>query len=109
MKTIAQQLNVKKFPFFIKDSNGNIIYHEDSDSYWAKIEYDSKGNQIYFENSEGYWEKNEFDSNGDRIYRENSDGVIEDNRVPEYTMEELVEKIGNFKLKNRNYNNLCKI
>jgi len=58
MKTIAQQLNVKDFPFCINDSNGN---------------------QIYFENS---------------------DGNVEDNRnIPEYTMEELVEKIGNFKLK----------
>ena len=30
MKTIAQQLNIKEFPFRIKDKNGNQIYFEDS-------------------------------------------------------------------------------
>jgi hypothetical protein len=54
MKTIAQQLNVKEFPFQIKDSKGNVIYYEDSEGYWSKGEYDSNGNVIYFENSNGY-------------------------------------------------------
>tara|TARA_E500000305_G_C3830164_1_gene146960 strand:- start:189 stop:308 length:120 start_codon:yes stop_codon:yes gene_type:complete len=31
MKTIAQQLNVKGFPFKIRDKNGNEIYCETSD------------------------------------------------------------------------------
>jgi hypothetical protein len=53
MKTIAQQLNVKEFPFVIKDSQGNEIYFEDSNGYWWKTEYDSQGKQIYFENSKG--------------------------------------------------------
>jgi len=40
------------------------------------------------------------DSNGKEIYCEDSYGYIEDKRtIPEYTMEELFEKIGNFKLK----------
>lgn len=60
MKTIAQQLNVKEFPFIIRDSKGK------------------------------------------EIYRENSNGYIKDNRnIPEYTMEELIEKIGNFKIKTK--------
>ena len=33
MKTIAQQLNVKEFPFEIKDKNGNEIYFETSNRY----------------------------------------------------------------------------
>ncbi len=53
MKIIAQQLNVKEFPFIIKDSNGNEIYFENSDGVWVKREYDSYGNQIYYENSHG--------------------------------------------------------
>jgi len=53
MKTIAQQLNIKEFPFTIKDKNGNIIYWEESNGYWNKREYDSNGNEIYFENSDG--------------------------------------------------------
>jgi glucan-binding YG repeat protein len=80
MKTIAQQLNVKEFPFIIKDKNGNQIYYENSDGFWVKREYNSNGNQIYFENSEGYWAKIKFDLNGNKIYYENSKGKVEDNR-----------------------------
>jgi hypothetical protein len=103
MKTIAQQLNVKDFPFRIKDKNNNRIYFEDSDGYWSKREYDSNNNQIYFENSKGFWWKREYDKNNNEIYYEDSDGYIVDNRpkpTPEYTMEELVEKLGyEFKIK----------
>jgi hypothetical protein len=52
MKTIAQQLNIKEFPFIIKDKNGNRIYYEDS-RHWSKSEYDAYGNETYFENSNG--------------------------------------------------------
>jgi len=57
--TIAKQLNIKKFPFEIKDANGNCIY---------------------IENSAGYWCKSEYDTNGKEIYTETSDGVLVDNR-----------------------------
>ena len=52
MKTIAQQLSVKDFPFVIKDTKGNVIYFETSDGYWHKKVYDSNGNVIYLEDSE---------------------------------------------------------
>jgi hypothetical protein len=78
MKTIAQQLKIKKFPFEIKDSNGNHIYYEDSNGgWWTKREYDSDSNQIYYEDSTGYWSKRECDSNGKPIYYERSDGFWE--------------------------------
>ena len=80
MKTIAQQLGVKEFPFIIKNSQGDEIYYEYSDGAWFKYEYDAKGNKIYFENSDGYWFKKEFDAKGNLIYFENSQGLIEDNR-----------------------------
>ena len=123
MKTIAQQLNVKEFPFEIKDANGNQIYYEDSNGFWYKLEFDSKGNQIYCENlhgfwikteydsdgneiycenSKGYWYKHEYNSQGNEIYYESSNGYIKDDRpkpIPEYTMEELVAKLGEFKIK----------
>jgi len=80
--TIAQQLNIKDFPFMVNDNNGKNIYMENCNGYWIKREYDNNGNEIYFENSDGY---------------------IDDKRpkpVPEYTMEELVDKLGhNFKIK----------
>jgi len=83
MKTIAQQI---KWDFEangdleILDKNGNNIYFEDSDGFWAKREYDSQGNQTYWENSDGYWVKREYNSQGNQIYYENSNGEIEDNR-----------------------------
>lgn len=75
MKTIAQQLNVKEFPFEIKDS---------------------KGNQIYYEDSSGFWIKSEYDSNGKEIYCEDCFGIIRDNRPKqvELTMAEIAEKLG---------------
>ena len=80
MKTIAQQLNVKEFPFIIKDKNGNQIYWEESDGEWDRYEYDSNGKEIYYEDSDGFWCKYEYDSNGNEIYSETSYGHIEDNR-----------------------------
>jgi len=117
MKTIAEQLNVKKFPFEIKDENGNVIYRENSTGYWFtreydsngkviyfessdrswwKQEYDSNGNEIYFEDSKGFWVKSEFDSNGKQIYYESSTGNIIDNRpkTVELTMDEIATKFG---------------
>ena len=97
MKTIAQQLNIKTFPFEIKvdgkqvyceDSNGdwyrreykddNIVYYEDSDGYWRKYEYQD-GNEVYVEKSNGYWHKREY-QDGNIVYYEDSNGYIEDNR-----------------------------
>jgi hypothetical protein len=80
MKTIAQQLNVKEFPFVIKDSQGKEIYYENSEGGWYKSEYDSQGNEIYFETSNRYWCKREYDSQGKEIYIESSKGTIIDNR-----------------------------
>ena len=37
MKTIAQQLNVKDFPFTIRDKNGNVIYIEYSTGFRIKV------------------------------------------------------------------------
>ena len=91
MKTIAQQLNVKDFPFEISDKNGNQIYYENSDGYWAKYEYDSNGNEIYFENSTGYWVRQEYDSNGNPIHVEDSDGYVEDNRPKQSCEGKVVE------------------
>ena len=123
MKTIAQQLNIKEFPFIIEDKNGNKIYSENSvgywvnrqyndrgnqtyleksNGYWCKSEYDENDNEIYYENSNGYWIKREYDKLGQEIYYETSRGIIIDDRSklkPEYTMKQLIEKLGeDFKL-----------
>ena len=53
MKTIAQQLNIKTFPFIIKDSDGKLIYREWSDGVWSKKEW-AGGKMIRYEDSNGH-------------------------------------------------------
>ncbi len=96
-QTITQFLNVKDFPFFIKDKNGKEIYSEYSTGYWCKSEYDSKGNEIRLENSDGYWSKREYDSKGNQIHYENSNGEIIDKRpkpIIELTLEDVAKLKG---------------
>ena len=91
--TIAQQIkwDFKTNGFFeIKDKNGNLIYYENSNGYWAKRERDSKGNEIYYENSKRYWSKYEYDSKGKEIYYENSEGKIIDKRPKPCEGKEIV-------------------
>ena len=77
MKTIAQQLNIKTFPFRI-EVDGNEIYYETSDGFWHRYEYQD-GKVVYYEDSEGDWEKHEY-QDGKRVYYETSGGYIEDVR-----------------------------
>jgi hypothetical protein len=116
-QTFAQFLNVKDFPFVIKDKNGNIIYrevsngswfksecddqgnrirYEDSNGFWFKSEYDDEGNGIRYENSDGYWIKREYDDQGNQIYYENSIGKIVDNR-PKQMIELTLQDIAKMK------------
>ena len=115
-KTIAQQLNITKFPFEIKDEKGNRVYYETSygcwvknqfdekdnqvyyetsNGYWVKSQFDEKGNEIYFEYSHGYWTKKQFNEKGNEIYFEDSNGNIIDKRpkqTVEITLDEIAKK-----------------
>jgi hypothetical protein len=96
-QTIAQFLNVKDFPFEIKDKNGKLIYIEDSKGSWFKRECDGQGNRIYIEYSNGYWVKCEYDDEGNAIYYENSNGYIVDERptpIIELTLQDIAEMKG---------------
>ena len=77
-KLYDEPVTVKGYNVF--DQNGNVIYHERSNGYWVKREYNSNCNVIYFENSNGHWFKREYDSNGNEIYYEDSEGEIRDYR-----------------------------
>ena len=81
-QTVAQLLkhDFDKGSLYLYDSNGKLIYHENSDGNWCKQEFDVNGNEIYHENSNGYWVKRDYDSNGNQIYYENSIGAIIDKR-----------------------------
>ena len=91
--TIAQQLKVTEFPFYINDKDGKSIYYEDSTGFWMKREYDSNGNQTSFKNSNGAWRKFEFDSNDNLIYDEDSTGYISDNRPKQKELPNLESTI----------------
>jgi hypothetical protein len=81
MKTIAQQLNIKTFPFVIKDDRGNTIYFEHAKGRWEKQEFDNNDNLLYYENNNGYWGKHEYDEKGNKIYLEtNINGIVIDRR-----------------------------
>jgi hypothetical protein len=95
-QTIAQFLNVKDFPFEIKDKKGHLIYREDSSGYWINRQYDIKGNEIYREDSDRYWFKIERDDNGAVIYHEDSNGYIIDKR-PKLMIELTLEDIAKLK------------
>jgi len=62
------------------NTNGNIIYSEYSDGEWFKYKYDTNGNLNYRGDSNGNWAKWEYDANGNEIYFEDSDGYIRDDR-----------------------------
>jgi hypothetical protein len=79
-QTIAQQLGITKFPFEIRDGNGNLIYIEFENGLWSRWENNEKGWLIYYEGSGGIWERWEYDKEGLVIYYENSKGEVRDNR-----------------------------
>jgi len=95
-ETIAQELQVKEFPFVIRDSKGNKIYWENSAGLWYKYEYNSMQHETRWESSSGYWESREYDSKGLCVYFETSNGVVLDVRIKkvELTMDEIATKFG---------------
>jgi len=120
-QTIAQFLNVKDFPFIIKNTAGNVIYYEDSKGYWfknkhdkngnriccedsdgcyVKSKYDENNNMIYYEDTDDVWVKREYDKNGNEIYYEDSDGRIINNKPKNSCNNKIVEIDGKkYKLK----------
>ena len=80
------------------DGNGNTLTYKDSNVYSWESTYDDDGNQLTYKNSNGYSCEATYDSNGNELTYKNSDGVSRGFDIPEFTMEQLVEKMGNFKL-----------
>ena len=63
--------------------------------------FNKEGKMVYeFENeSNGNWYEYTRDSNGKELTYKDSNGITRGFDIPEYTMEQLVEKLGNFKIK----------
>ena len=83
------------------DENGIKVYeyYKYPSGYSEEFTYDSNGNELTYKNSSGYSYECTYDSNGKVLTYKNSDGVRRGFDIPEYTMEELVNKLGNFKIK----------
>ena len=63
--------------------------------------YNKEGKIVYEYNtySNGYNSESIYDSNGKELTYKDSNGFTKGFDIPEFTMEELVEKLGNFKIK----------
>ena len=83
------------------DKEGRIVYDfcKTSDGFSYERTYNSDGNKLTYKNSDGFSCEYTYDSNGNQLTYKNSNGMTRDSNIPEYTMEELVEKLGNFKIK----------
>jgi YD repeat-containing protein len=81
------------------DDKGNELTFKNSNGYWSEYTYDDNGNELTFKNSNGYWYERTYDDKGNELTYKNSNGYSRGFDIPEYTMEELVKKIGNFKIK----------
>ena len=84
---------------YTRDSNGNELSYKNSDGFSYEYTYDSNGEVLTYKDSRGFSHESTYDSNGRELTYKNSNGVTRGFDVPEYTMEELVEKLGNFKIK----------
>lgn len=70
-----------------------------STGYSYEYTYDSNGEILTYKDSNGFSFEYTYDLNGNELTYKNSDGVKRGFNIPEYTMEELVAKLGNFKIK----------
>jgi YD repeat-containing protein len=83
------------------DKDGRLLYnfYKCSDGYSYERTCDSNGNVLTFKDSNGYSSEYTYDLNGNELTYKDSTGFTRGSNIPEYTMEELVEKLGNFKIK----------
>ena len=89
------------------DENGNQLTYKDSKGFSNERTYDENGNQLTYKDSNGFSNERTYDDDGNVLTYKNSQGAIikricrisqQHKVVQEFTMEQLVEKVGNFKL-----------
>ena len=89
----------KNLELFNEQGKKVYLYYKDSAGCWRECTYDDNGNALTYKNSDGYWHEYTYDEKGNELTFKDSRGVTRGFEIPEYTMEELVNKIGNFKIK----------
>ena len=79
--------------------NGNQLTFKNSNGYnWEKT-FNLNGRELTFKNSDGDSYEYTYDENGRELTYKHSNGISRGFDIPEYTMAELVEKLGEFKIK----------
>lgn len=83
------------------NKEGVMVYEfeNDSNGFSSESIYDSNGYTLIYKDCYGDWWESTRDSNGKELTFKDSNGVTRGFDIPEYTMEQLVEKLGNFKIK----------
>ncbi len=81
------------------DNNKIYEYYINSRGFSCEYTYNKNGNLLTYKDSKGYSSEFTRDKNGNELTYKNSKGVKRGFDIPEYTMEQLVEKLGNFKIK----------
>jgi hypothetical protein len=84
---------------FNKEGKKVYEFYKTSNGYTFEYTYDSNGKILTYKDSDGYSYEYTRDSSGNELTFKGSNGVTRGFDIPEYTMEQLVEKLGNFKIK----------
>ena len=84
--------------FYNKDGKRAYGFKTDSNGYSYEFTFDKYGNTLTYRNSKGYFYESTYDKNGNELTYKDSKGGYRGFYIPEFTMEELTQKLGNFKL-----------
>lgn len=84
---------------FNKEGKKVYDFYKNSHGYSFEYTYDSNGKELTYKDSNGFSYEYTRDSSGNELTFKGSNGVTRGFDIPEYTMEQLVEKLGNFKIK----------
>jgi YD repeat-containing protein len=91
--------NTENLELFNKNGVRVYEYFKNSIGYSYEYTRNSNGNILTYKDSEGNSCEYTRDSNGNELTFKDSNGVTRGFDIPEFTMEQLVEKLGNFKIK----------
>jgi hypothetical protein len=83
---------------YTRDSKGNELTFKSSNGYSFEYTRDSNGKILTYKDSNGYSSEYTRDSNGNELTYKNSDGETRGFDIPEFTMEQLVAYLFNFKI-----------
>jgi YD repeat-containing protein len=81
------------------DERGNKLTYKSSSGLSYESTYDERGNQLTYKSSSGLSWESTYDEQGNELTYKDSKGDTRGVNIPEFTMEELVAKLGNFKIK----------